>query len=81
MNLSVFLSDSDHFCHIPPQEVKKRATQVDINTVKNCDFAFVSEVPKVLGWERNERQKLGARMVDLSSSMDPTRLVMHHATL
>ncbi|XP_032783389.1 ubiquitin-like modifier-activating enzyme ATG7 [Daphnia magna] len=30
--------------------------------------------PKCLGWEKNERGKLGARMVNLSNSMDPERL-------
>ncbi|KAK6176592.1 hypothetical protein SNE40_014847 [Patella caerulea] len=30
--------------------------------------------PKCVGWEKNERQKLGPRMVNLSSTMDPTRL-------
>ncbi|XP_030853789.1 ubiquitin-like modifier-activating enzyme ATG7 [Strongylocentrotus purpuratus] len=30
--------------------------------------------PKCVGWEKNQRNKLGARKVDLSSSMDPTRL-------
>lgn len=37
-------------------------------------FSTVSECPKCLGWEKNERQKLGPRMVNLSSSMDPARL-------
>jgi ubiquitin-like modifier-activating enzyme ATG7 len=32
------------------------------------------EMPKVTGWERNETGKLGARVVDLSEYMDPTRL-------
>lgn len=31
-------------------------------------------LPKCLGWEKNERGKLGARMVNLSNSMDPERL-------
>ncbi|CAH1793054.1 unnamed protein product [Owenia fusiformis] len=30
--------------------------------------------PKCVGWEKNERQKLGPRIVNLSSSMDATRL-------
>ncbi|XP_071082043.1 ubiquitin-like modifier-activating enzyme ATG7 [Haliotis cracherodii] len=33
-----------------------------------------TECPKCVGWEKNERQKLGPRMVNLSSSMDPTKL-------
>ncbi|KAL8594890.1 hypothetical protein ACOMHN_038453 [Nucella lapillus] len=43
-------------------------------SVKLSPVADVDETPKVLGWERNERQKMGARMVDLSASMDPARL-------
>ncbi|XP_046456837.1 ubiquitin-like modifier-activating enzyme ATG7 [Daphnia pulex] len=31
-------------------------------------------IPKCLGWEKNERGKLGARTVNLSNSMDPERL-------
>lgn len=30
--------------------------------------------PKFVGWEKNEKQKSGPRMVDLSASMDPRRL-------
>jgi len=30
---------------------------------------------KWLGWERNDRQKFGARMVDISSTTDPTKYV------
>ncbi|GFS23194.1 ubiquitin-like modifier-activating enzyme ATG7 [Elysia marginata] len=30
--------------------------------------------PECVGWEKNERQKMGPRMVNLISSMDPTRL-------
>lgn len=30
--------------------------------------------PKCVGWEKNERQKLGPRVVNLSSSMDPAKL-------
>jgi len=31
-------------------------------------------LPKFVGWEKNEKQKVGPRMVDLSASMDPRRL-------
>ncbi|XP_035829161.1 ubiquitin-like modifier-activating enzyme ATG7 [Aplysia californica] len=31
-------------------------------------------LPECVGWEKNERSKMGPRMVNLSSSMDPTRL-------
>ncbi|KAJ8302117.1 hypothetical protein KUTeg_021104 [Tegillarca granosa] len=40
-------------------------------TVKVPSF---TDVPKCVGWEKNERSKLGPRMVNLSASMDPTRL-------
>nr|FAA04093.1 TPA: ubiquitin-like modifier-activating enzyme ATG7 [Lymnaea stagnalis] len=33
-----------------------------------------NETPECVGWEKNERQKMGPRMVNLSSTMDPTRL-------
>lgn len=34
----------------------------------------MKECPKVIGWEKNERRKLGPRMVNLSLSMDPAKL-------
>ncbi|RUS69787.1 hypothetical protein EGW08_022454 [Elysia chlorotica] len=34
----------------------------------------LAAVPECVGWEKNERQKLGPRMVNLSGCMDPTRL-------
>ena len=33
-----------------------------------------SDLPKVIGWERNEKNKLSPRFVNLSASMDPKRL-------
>jgi len=33
-----------------------------------------NSLPKFVGWEKNEKQKSGPRMVDLSASMDPRRL-------
>ncbi len=46
--------------------------------IKIKDVVFSGETgeenPKCLGWEKNERGKLGARMVNLSNSMDPERL-------
>nr|QDA69641.1 ubiquitin-like modifier-activating protein ATG7 [Crassostrea gigas] len=38
------------------------------------DIKNVSECPKCVGWEKNEKQKLAPRFVNLSASMDPTRL-------
>ena len=34
------------------------------------------DCPKCVGWEKNERHKLGPRMVNLSASMDPTKYVI-----
>jgi ubiquitin-like modifier-activating enzyme ATG7 len=51
--------------------------------VRSCSHSIVLKVklptkpesfPKVVGWEKNEKQKLSPRMVNMSSSMDPTRL-------
>ncbi|XP_045165105.2 ubiquitin-like modifier-activating enzyme ATG7 [Mercenaria mercenaria] len=42
--------------------------------VKISSMADTSACPKCVGWEKNERQKLGPRLVNLSSSMDPVRL-------
>ena len=43
--------------------------------IKIKDVVYSAEpIPKCLGWEKNERGKLGARMVNLSNSMDPERL-------
>ncbi|XP_064398702.1 ubiquitin-like modifier-activating enzyme ATG7 [Halichondria panicea] len=33
-----------------------------------------TDLPKVMGWERNDKNKLAPKMVNLSSSMDPVRL-------
>ena len=35
-----------------------------------------TDLPKVVGWERNDKQKLAPKMVNLSSSMDPVRSVV-----
>ena len=37
-------------------------------------FRSTSAMPSVVGWEKNERGKLGPRMVNLSESMDPRRV-------
>lgn len=47
--------------------------------IRPKDFVYVGEnasdnIPKCLGWEKNERGKLGPRLVNLSNSMDPQRL-------
>ncbi|KAK7102668.1 ubiquitin-like modifier-activating enzyme ATG7 [Littorina saxatilis] len=53
---------------------QREVTHSLVISIKLSSVAELTETPKVLGWERNERQKMGARMVDLSASMDPTRL-------
>lgn len=53
---------------------QREVTHSLLLTVTLSDISNSTELPKVLGWERNERQKMGARMVDLSASMDPTKL-------
>lgn len=50
----------------------------DINSslvlkIKLTNVKEIKDCPKCVGWEKNERQKLGPRMVNLSSSMDPTK--------
>ena len=42
-------------------------------TVKSVHVICVLDFPKCVGWERNHRQKLGPRMVNLSSTMDPNK--------
>eukprot|EP01137_Pigoraptor_chileana_P005276 Opistho-2@48148 len=41
----------------------------------------ISVRPKIVGWEKNVRDKLGPRMVDLSATMDPARLAETAVTL
>ena len=36
------------------------------------DLIYLDE-PKSVGWERNDKNKLSPRIVNLSSSMDPVR--------
>ncbi|KAL4226515.1 Autophagy protein 7 [Mactra antiquata] len=43
-------------------------------TVNISTMSDIQDIPKCVGWEKNERQKLGPRFVNLSSSMDPSRL-------
>nr|KAG5700834.1 hypothetical protein BaRGS_024220 [Batillaria attramentaria] len=53
---------------------EREITHSIVLSVQLSSIADLAETPKVLGWERNERQKMGARVVDLSASMDPTKL-------
>lgn len=39
----------------------------------SCDDE-VTEPPKCLGWEKNDRGKMGPRLVNLGATMDPERL-------
>ena len=44
-------------------------------TIKNVGVELdIERPPKCLGWEKNERAKLGPRTVNLSATMDPERL-------
>ncbi|XP_048742795.2 ubiquitin-like modifier-activating enzyme ATG7 isoform X2 [Ostrea edulis] len=38
------------------------------------EMKSLNECPKCVGWEKNEKQKLAPRFVNLSATMDPTRL-------
>ena len=41
-----------------------------------CTYVYIflpSVLPKVTGWEKNSKNKVLAKMVNLSSSMDPVR--------
>jgi ubiquitin-like modifier-activating enzyme ATG7 len=43
--------------------------------VRGIHFFFeIETVPLSSGWEKNERQRLGSRLVNLSTSMDPIHL-------
>ena len=37
-------------------------------------FLCLDSLPSVTGWEKNERQRLGSRQVNLSTSMNPIHL-------
>ncbi|XP_014676491.1 PREDICTED: ubiquitin-like modifier-activating enzyme ATG7 [Priapulus caudatus] len=50
--------------------LRVRLSQSDPPTV----FHVTTACPRAVGWEKNEAQRLVPRMVDLSSSMDPSRL-------
>ncbi|KAK3102511.1 hypothetical protein FSP39_011882 [Pinctada imbricata] len=43
-------------------------------SVRMSNVRDLQECPKCVGWEKNEKGKLLPRVVDLSASMDPTRL-------
>ncbi|XP_065059146.1 ubiquitin-like modifier-activating enzyme ATG7 isoform X2 [Rhopilema esculentum] len=38
------------------------------------DFRSCTDLPRVVGWEKNEKQKMIPRMVNLSATMDPVKL-------
>lgn len=46
--------------------------EVDLGRIDDPDNP--PDLPPFLGWEKNERGKMGPRMVNLSASMDPTKL-------
>lgn len=47
---------------------------VEVNLDGAVDHDTVPFMPQSLGWEKNERGKMGPRMVNLSASMDPAKL-------
>lgn len=47
---------------------------VEVDLGEEPDPLQPSEMPPSLGWEKNERGKMGPRMVNLSANMDPTKL-------
>lgn len=54
---------------------------VDVMVSKQAGLRDQSQVPEAVGWELNARQKMGPKMVDLASSMDPVRLARSAADL
>ncbi|CAB4004053.1 ubiquitin-like modifier-activating enzyme ATG7 isoform X1 [Paramuricea clavata] len=57
------------------ERVRSGVREITHSIVVEFDaISFQTDFPKCVGWEKNHRQKLGARMVNLSSTMDPNRL-------
>lgn len=54
---------------------------VEVDLAGLVDCLSPSEMPPFLGWEKNERGKMGPRMVNLSANMDPTKSVEQSAVL
>lgn len=48
---------------------------VEVDLAGLVDCLSPTEMPPFLGWEKNERGKMGPRMVNLSANMDPTKSV------
>lgn len=46
---------------------------IEVDLGEEPDPLQPSEMPPSLGWEKNERGKMGPRMVNLSANMDPTK--------
>ncbi|GFO42753.1 ubiquitin-like modifier-activating enzyme atg7 [Plakobranchus ocellatus] len=49
-------------------------SQIFTVEIPEQEVSALEVTPECVGWEKNERQKMGPRMVNLSSCMDPTRL-------
>lgn len=70
---------------------RKQWTVVGVRTKAKCaDFSLVLDVEleaqssdciKTVGWEKNEKQKLLPRMVDMSAMLDPQRLAQNAVNL
>ncbi|KAF4525803.1 hypothetical protein B566_EDAN009911 [Ephemera danica] len=52
----------------------RRGSAISESSVLHLNLEQNSGPPQWIGWERNERGKLGPRLADLAASMDPVRL-------
>lgn len=46
---------------------------IEVDLGEEPETLIPLEMPPCLGWEKNERGKMGPRMVNLSANMDPTK--------
>jgi ubiquitin-like modifier-activating enzyme ATG7 len=57
--------------HARRHEAKSIVMNLSMEPLANMEF---TEMPKVTGWERNEKGRVTSRLIDLGAHMDPTRL-------
>jgi hypothetical protein len=55
--------------------VIERNKSDDVDADVDVDVVQDGQRPSVVGWEKNEKGKLGARMADLAPLMDPLQCV------